>query len=210
MSATEMMTNPETSNDHGLLRLTRAGEEAAFLTLYRRHQGPIYRFVLQMSGSESLADDITQEVFMLLIRDTLPFDASRGSLSAYLYGIARNQVKRHLERGKLLVPLDEDSDEEPTLLEPLIAPDDPLGDLTRNEGLAALRQAILVLPLHYREVVALCDLEEMSYANAAQVLGCAVGTVRSRLHRAHALLVEKLRDVDEKSAARPRVTRCFA
>src|SRR4030095_13341744 len=99
--------------------------------------------------------------------------SSRGSLAPYLYGVARNQVRRHLERGKFHGPLDEDSDE--TSFEPITAPGDPRGDLTLQEGLLALRQAILTLPLHYREVVALCDIEEMSYDDAARSIGCAVG-----------------------------------
>ncbi len=94
----------------------------------------------------------------------------------------------------------------------VVAPGDPLGDLTLREGLSALRQSILALPLHYREVVALCDLEELSYEEAARSLGCAVGTIRSRLHRAHALLVQKLREGDETSsrASRNSIARCLS
>jgi RNA polymerase sigma-70 factor, ECF subfamily len=202
------MTDPQTLGDEELLRLTQAGDEHAFTVLYRRHQGPVYRFALQVSGSESVADDVTQEVFLALMREFTQFDSSQGSLAPYLYGVARNQVRRHLERGKSQVPLDEDSDEASFQL--MIAPADPLGDLTRQEGLSALRQAVLTLPLHYREVVALCDLEEMSYEDAARSIGCAVGTIRSRLHRAHALLIQKLRDANETSSGVSRNTmRCF-
>ena len=205
------MTDPQTLGDEELLRLTRAGDEQAFTVLYRRHQGPVYRFALQMSGSESVADDVTQEVFLALMREFSQFDSSRGSLAPYLYGVARNQVRRHLERGKFQVPLEEDGDEALSI-EPIVAQGDPLGDLTLREGLSALRQAILTLPLHYREVVALCDLEEMSYEEAARSLGCAVGTIRSRLHRAHALLVQKLREANETSSevSRNSITRCFS
>jgi RNA polymerase sigma-70 factor (ECF subfamily) len=58
----------------------------------------------------------------------------------------------------------------------------------------AVRQAILALPAHYREVVVLCSLHEMNYEQAAEAIGCPVGTVRSRLHRARAMLIDKLRD----------------
>ncbi len=204
------MIDPQTLGDEELLRLTRAGDEHAFTVLYRRHQGPVYRFALQMSGSESVADDVTQEVFLALMGEFFRFDSSRGSLAPYLFGVARNQVRRHLERGKFQVTLDEDSDE--ASCEPITAPGDPLGDLTLREGLSALRQAILTLPLHYREVVALCDLEEMSYEDAARTVGCAVGTIRSRLHRAHALLVQKLREGDESlsRASRNSIARCLS
>jgi RNA polymerase sigma-70 factor, ECF subfamily len=70
---------------------------------------------------------------------------------------------------------------------------DLMRDLLQAQTVAAVRQAILSLPPQYREVTVLCDLQELSYAEAAQALGCAVGTVRSRLHRARALLLDKLR-----------------
>ena len=188
------MSDPQTLGDKELLRLTRAGDESAFTLLYRRHQAGIFRFALQMSADKTVADDVTQEVFLALIRESSGFDPDRGSLAAYLYGVARNQVRRHLERGKLQIPLDENANDESLPLESMAATCDPLGDLTLLENLSALQQAVLSLPLHYREVVALCDLEELSYEEAARSIGCAVGTVRSRLHRAHGLLVQKLRE----------------
>jgi RNA polymerase sigma-70 factor, ECF subfamily len=69
---------------------------------------------------------------------------------------------------------------------------DPLDDLTQKERIEALRRAVVTLPRRYREVVVLCDLEEVDYADAAAALGCPIGTVRSRLHRARGLLLEKL------------------
>jgi len=80
--------------------------------------------------------------------------------------------------------------------------------------IASVRQAVLTLPEHYREVVVLCALHEMSYAEAAGVLGCAVGTVRSRLHRARGLLAERLRavrDAEAEGDKRPQAVtqRCF-
>lgn len=180
--------------DADLLRLMLAGDEEAFTALYRRRQAGVYRFALQMSGSEAVAEDVVQETFMVLMRDGGNFDANRGSLAAYLYGIARNHVLRAFDRERALVRFDEETEEggEPPH-ENLVARPDPLGDLTRAESVEKLRQAVLALPSHYREVVVLCELHEMSYAEAAEALGCAVGTVRSRLHRARAMLAEKLR-----------------
>ena len=74
----------------------------------------------------------------------------------------------------------------------LMVNDNPLADLIDREGIEALRRSVLALPRRYREVVVLCDLEEVDYGDAAIVLGCPIGTVRSRLHRARALLLEKL------------------
>jgi RNA polymerase sigma-70 factor (ECF subfamily) len=188
------MPASQQQSDAELLRLMLAGDEGAFTALYRRRQGGVYRFALQMSGSEALAEDVVQETFMVLMRDGGNFDAARGSLAAYLYGIARNHVLRAFDRERALVRFDDEADDGPeTPHENLITRPDPLGDLTRAETIEKLRQAVLALPPHYREVVVLCELHEMSYVEAAGALGCAVGTVRSRLHRARAMLAEKMR-----------------
>jgi RNA polymerase sigma-70 factor (ECF subfamily) len=190
-----------------------AGDEDAFVTLYRRRQGGVYRFALQMCGSESIAEDVTQEVFMVLMREAGRYDTSRGSVAAYLYGIARNHVLRHLHRDRNSVQMTDETDEDrASLAAQLVAQDDPLGDLTRSETIESVRQAVLGLPAHYREVVVLCELHEMSYAEAAEVLDCAVGTIRSRLHRARALLLAKLRELKKTDSTPSRVdpARCFA
>jgi RNA polymerase sigma-70 factor, ECF subfamily len=181
------MTDLSTVADLTLLRRMAAGDEEAFTALYRRRQGGIYRFALQMSGSEAIAEDVTQEVFMLLIREAATYDPSRGSLQAFLYGVARNHVLRALERNREGVPLDGEAERCAE------GAGDTLLNLTREEASQAVRQAVLALPSHYREVMVLCDLEEMDYANAAIALGCSIGTVRSRLHRARGLLTAKLR-----------------
>ena len=87
-----------------------------------------------------------------------------------------------------------------------------LEDLTRAETIEAVRKAILSLPAKYREVVVLCELQDVSYEETAEILGCAIGTVRSRLHRARALLFAKLRpaDVEDADSATAKSARCFA
>jgi RNA polymerase sigma-70 factor (ECF subfamily) len=148
-----------------------------------------------MSGSASAAEDITQEVFLALIREQCGYDPARGTLSGYLFGIARKLVLRYLDKGRSDVGLDyagldEGSDDSTTAQRAVY--EDPLADLTRRESIAALRRAVNALPRRYREVVVLCDLEEVDYSDAAAILACPIGTVRSRLHRARALLLEKL------------------
>jgi len=179
--------------DEQLLRLMQGGEEDAFTTLYRRRQGSIYRFVLEMSGSAPLAEDVTQEVFMALVRESRGFDPTRGSLIAYLLGMARHHALRLLKRDQTYVPVA--PEEEHWRNQGDIAPvsgEDPHSAMARRETIQSVRQAILSLPEHYREAVVLCDLNEMSYEETASVLGCSVGTVRSRLHRGRALLLQKL------------------
>src|SRR5271157_3187516 len=179
---------PETDDE--LLMRMRSGDERAFVALYRRRQAAIYRFALHMSGSATVAEDVTQEVFLALIREECGFDPQRGTLSGYLFGIARKLVLRHVERGRPDVALE--TDLESSALPEMMVADDPLADLIDREGIEALRRSVLALPRRYREVVVLCDLEEVDYGEAALVLGCPIGTVRSRLHRARGLLLEKL------------------
>jgi RNA polymerase sigma-70 factor (ECF subfamily) len=186
-------------NDAELLRLMLAGDAGAFAALYERRQGGVYRFALRMSGSETLAEDVTQDVFLALMRDGSQFDATRGSLTAYLYGIARNRVLRLLSRDKIFSPLLDERDED-GWEHNFAATDDPLADLSRRETVDNVRQAVLALPLHYRELVVLCYLQETTYEDAARITGCAIGTVRSRLSRGRALLLEKLRALQPKEA----------
>ncbi len=182
----QLMLESPSHSDGDLLRLLSGGDEGAFLEFYRRHQGLVYRFALQMSGKTEIAEEVTQEVFMVVMASGARYDAERGSVAAYLYGIARNIVLRVLERERpYLTTLDE--------LASVYVEGDVLGDLARNERVETLRKAVLALPPAYREVVVLCDLHERDYAEAATALGCAIGTVRSRLHRARALLAEKMR-----------------
>ena len=207
------MTLPTTPSDSDLLRQMMSGDEDAFTQLYRRRQGGVYRFALQMSGSQTLAEDVTQEVFIVLMRDGGRYDPDRGSLSAYLYGIARNHVLRKLEQDRPYVPfIDRSADGEEITPLAMIAEGDPLTELTRGEMIQELRDLILSMPPRYREVVALCDLHEMSYVEAAAVIGCAVGTVRSRLHRARVLLLEKLRAARDRNEGSQEIkpARCFA
>jgi RNA polymerase sigma-70 factor, ECF subfamily len=188
--ASDSMTGIHEESDDELLLRMRCGDEQAFVALYRRRQGGIYRFALHMTGSAAFAEDVTQEVFLALIRDDCGYDPERGTLSGYLFGIARKLSLRRLESVRGDVTLEPDDDSVP--LE-LAVHEDPLADLTRKEGIDALRRAVQALPRRYREVVVLCDLEELDYLQTAGVLGCPIGTVRSRLHRARALLLEKLR-----------------
>ncbi len=212
-----MRASPEQS-DEELWRLAVAGEAEAFAALYRRRQAGIYRFAFQMCGSEAVAEDVTQEVFMSLIgRETQIFDPSRGTVAGYLYGIARNQVLRRLDKERRFISLveetlDETTDESATLSMQFVAGHDPLAELTRHELIETVRQAVLALPAHYREVVVLCELHEMSYTEAAETLACAVGTVRSRLSRARALLHERLQEARQVEPERAPVDplRCFA
>jgi RNA polymerase sigma-70 factor (ECF subfamily) len=202
--------------DDGLLRRMLAGDEEAFTLLYRRKHPSIYRFALHMSGNAAVAEDVTQEVFMTLIRDAKRFDPERGTLTGFLFGIARNHVRKRWDQDRRSVPLPDESGEmgqggSTTVGGHAIGgfasaangrngngafstPAQAHHAFESLETVGRVRQAIATLPENYREVVVLCELEEMSYEEAAAALDCPLGTVRSRLHRARALLLEKLRE----------------
>lgn len=171
-----------------LLRLVEEGNAEAFSVLFARYQGPLYRFALRMSGLTPVADDVVQEVFLALIRGNHGYRPSAGPLRPYLYGMARNLVRRGIretEEGADSAEVDARVDESL----------DPLAGLTRGERIERVRTAVGALPVHYREVIVLCDLEGMGYEEAGTALGCAIGTVRSRLHRGRELLLQRLQEV---------------
>jgi len=168
------------NRENELLKLAKKGNEAAFLEIYQRHQGPVFRFALHMSGQVETAEEIVQEVFLALLSPN-SFDSTSGSLQGYLIGAARNMLRSRMRHAWRF-----------TEAEPATLGGELLDALSKEQELQDLHSAILSLPPNYREVVALCDLEGMDYAQAASHLGCPLGTVRSRLHRARAALSAKM------------------
>ena len=191
-------------HDDVLLRRSAKGDEEAFTVLYRRHQAPLYRFALRMSGHPWAAEEIVQDVFMTLIREPKKFDPQRGTLGAFLYGVARNRIMKHLERTPRDLSLDEKTESDSGIRARVIDRFTPADFAETRERSLQVRAAVLELPVEFRETVALCELEEMSYEEAAKLLDCPVGTIRSRLHRGRALLLAKLemlRDVPRRANA---------
>jgi RNA polymerase sigma-70 factor, ECF subfamily len=197
-----MTRHLDSEPDETLLAAVAAGDRDAFATLFQRRQRDVYRFALHMTGAPAVAEDVAQDVFLIVMRDAGRFEPGRSTPAAWLCGIARNCARQRLERDRTLQPLTEDDRED----ERLAVHPDPLGDLTRADRVEMLRNAVLTLPVRYREAVVLCDLQELSYAEAADALGCAIGTVRSRLHRGRAMLAMKLSDRRQPHFS----IRCFA
>ena len=196
----QMTPDLERASDDLLIAGIAAGQPEALTLLFRRRQAEVYRFALHMSGSAPLADDVTQDVFLIVMREADRYQTGRSSVTAWLCGIARNCVRQRLEREARLERLPKDDERQMPAVRP-----DPVGELARDERIAILRRAVLALPVRYREAVVLCDLEELTYADAADALGCAIGTIRSRLHRARAMLAVKLaalQPVERDSQAR--------
>ncbi|HUL35087.1 MAG TPA: sigma-70 family RNA polymerase sigma factor [Candidatus Eisenbacteria bacterium] len=178
--------------DEVLLKRSAKGDEAAFTQLYQRNQAQIYRFALRMTGRAWAAEEIVQDVFMTLVREPGKYDPKRGPLAAFLYGVARNRVMKHLERQPRELSLELPNEDGEGKEVEVVDERTPAHWAEIRERRSLVRSAVLSLPSEFRETVVLCELEEMSYEEAARALECPVGTVRSRLHRGRALLLAKL------------------
>ena len=145
-----------------------------------------------MTGNAWAAEEIVQDVFMTMMRKPKKYDAARGPLGAYLFGIARNRVMKHFDRLPREVSLEEQSTNGCGASAAAISTFTPAHWAEQQERVAHVRAAVLDLPAEFREAVVLCEMEELSYEEAATTLGCPIGTIRSRLHRGRALLLAKL------------------
>jgi RNA polymerase sigma-70 factor, ECF subfamily len=178
-------------SDH-MARLA-AGDTGALRVLYQRHGRALLRFSSAMCRSRQAAEDLVHDTFVALLREPNSFDPAQGDVFGYLCGVLRHRVSRHFRHERRLVALDlhdEGAHQHPS------PADGPADEIARSEMTLAFRRALLELPLQHREVIALCDLEELPYATVAIVLNCPVGTVRSRLHRARALLTLRLASLE--------------
>jgi RNA polymerase sigma-70 factor (ECF subfamily) len=180
---------PAPSDDLLIARIAE-GDRDAFAELYRRHHHDICRFAAHMCGSNVAAEDVVHEAFVAVIDSARRYRPGRTAARLWLLGIARN----HARRARAQRPVLSLHDQAEAGAAELAIEVDPVSDLDRRRHLEALRRAVIALPVRYREAVVLCDLHELSYADAATALGCAIGTVRSRLHRGRALLARQLCD----------------
>ena len=170
------------NTDLDLVERFRQGDRDAFAELYRVHHPGVFRFALNMTGDRGRAGELTQDVFVWLIHHAGDFDPNRGEMAAFLVGVARKLLQRQERDARRWLPL----------IEAIIRRPVPHVDPNRGIDADALRKAIVLLPVKYREAVVLCDLESRNYEEAAAMIGCAVGTIRSRLHRGRELLMRKL------------------
>lgn len=172
------------SDECALLARLAAGDAEALAQLYRRESGSVYRYALALAGDEAAALDAVQEAFAQLLRGPQGYQAGRGSLGAYLAGMARHQLLSQWRDTRRHVPLDDTLDSEPTP-----ASDERLAQSQREDGLWA---AIRRLSWPQREAITLVDLQERSYEEAAAIAGTSVDVLRTRLHRARQRLADLL------------------
>ena len=192
MTTMTMPTATTAIADHELLRQTHAGHADAFTALYRRHQGPLYRYALMRCGSSDTAADVVQEAFMGLLTKRFGFDPLRGQLQHFLFGVARNLILKLEEPRQLQVALPEPDEDGELELDLACEGAEPLARLLGNEAAEEVRRALGLLPAHYRDVVILFELHELSYQEIATVCQVDIGTVRSRLSRGRAALARRL------------------
>jgi RNA polymerase sigma-70 factor (ECF subfamily) len=164
--------------------------DAEFQLVFDEHKDAVYRFAWRMAGSPSAAEDVTQDVFMALLRHPRRFDASRGTLRAFLLGVARNLVLKRWRAEHRYEPLDDEG----MAAAPI--------DLGQGEVGDMVGRAVQALVPLQREVVILAEYEGLTLAEIADAVGADVGTVKSRLHRAR----ENLRRALAPLRSQPTVT----
>ena len=182
---------PDRVDDGDLVRRAASGDAAALGQLYERHGAAVYRFAWVLTGSEAAAADVVQEAFLAMFGRGGSFDPARGSCAAYLCGIARHLAARQVDpRIELSPDIDDLAQAESAHCAHLTPP--PSAAAERAQSLDRLYRAIRRLPPHYRDVLVLVELQELSYAEVAAIAGIELGTVRSRLARARERLRELL------------------
>ena len=178
-------------NEASLVAAARRGDREAQRALYEGYRDRVFSLIAYMVGDDDAAEDVLQATFLRVFRS---LDGFRGdsSLTTWVYRIALNESRRYRSRRRSAsVPIEDllGSGEE---LDTSSRPD---ADYSRDQRREIVSRAVQELPPRLREVVALRYAEELSYDEIAAVLGCAQGTVASRLHRALAELESRLRVV---------------
>lgn len=169
-----------------------AGDASALDPLYRREAGPVYRFALALCGNPAWAADATQEAFIALASRPAGFDPSRGSLGAYLAGVARHCVLAQWRAGPVADVGALDDDALAGAGQGGDSPANPEELLVCDQGLESFWAAVRRLPWPFREAMVLVDLQERSYAEAAAIAGIELNTLRTRVHRARRQLARLL------------------
>ena len=179
---------PERTTDEVLLKRAGAGDQAAFLELYDRHRQPIFRFAYRLLGEVDIAEDVTHDCFLSLIRKPENFRPERASLRTYLFAAARNLALKHFRDSGRETRLEEVNEE------PQLSPrQGPLRKLLDEELATEVRKAVFSLAPLQREALILFEYEGLSLNDIAEITGADVGAVKGRLYRARERLKTVLR-----------------
>lgn len=174
-----------TTQDSLLAHKARDGDQRAFTELVRLHQDGVFRFVLRMTGSRDEAMDLTQDTFIKAWQ-ALPRWQPQAQFRTWLFQIARNGALDLLRRRETLqfIPLEDDA----VFAAPQPTPEE---QFDQRQRLGLLDAALRRLPPEHREVLLLREVEQMSYTEIAQTLQIQEGTVKSRIARARAALLDR-------------------
>ncbi len=180
--------------DAELMRLIARADERAFSELYDRYEKNVYSLVYFKLKNAQDAEEAAQDVFLRLWRHARTY-SERGSVGAFVAAVAKNAAADFLRRKEeaTVALVSENADGEEITLD-LPDTDTPEDEALRRESIGEVQRAIASLPEHYREALVLCDINGMSYRDAADALGTEVGTVKSRLSRARRALREALKE----------------
>jgi len=179
--------------DLELARKAAGGDESAFEKLYRRHFRRVYAICLRMTGNASEAEDLTQDVFTNLFRKIGQF-RGMSAFTTWLHRFTVNQVLMYFRKRKSRPEFTTEEGETPVQIVQGTANPDRMPIIDR----LAIEQAIAQLPPGYRQIFVLHDVEGYEHEEIAQMLGIAVGTSKSQLHKARL----KLRSLIREQAAR--------
>lgn len=175
------------TDDALLLERAEGGDQAAFVLLYQRHRDAVFRFAFRLLDSAELAEDVTHDCFLSLIKRPGAFDPNRAAFRTYLYAAARNLALKHFRGQGRETSLD-DLEQEPIGSRR----QEPLRRLLDEELVGQVRQAVAELPPLQREALVLFEYEGLTLNEIAEVVGTDVGAVKSRLHRARGRLRNSL------------------
>ncbi|KON80270.1 sigma-70 family RNA polymerase sigma factor [Azoarcus sp. PA01] len=180
------MDDADADRDHAFIVLARAGDTRAFGEIVRRHQDRVFTFILRLTGTRDEAMELTQEVFMKAWQ-ALPEWRPQARFSTWLLQIARNLSIDMLRRRQLVqfAPLADELD----IVDTAMGPEACYATRQRD---AQLARALQRIPTEQREILLLREVEDLSYSDIARTLGLRPGTVKSRLARARAALLERL------------------
>ncbi len=179
-----------------LLRRAQAGDEDAFGELMRAHHERVFRRVAAIVRNEHDARDVSQEIWVAVWHSLKDY-RGESKFSTWLYAVATRRAIDHLRRRKrwfdrFLPFRDEGAAEAAGFAAPT---DDPRSALERTERDGRFERAIAALPPKHRSVLALREVEGLSYEEIAETLKCRPGTVMSRLFKARRLLAQKLENM---------------
>ena len=192
-------TLASSDEEHEVIRACQAGDETAFEQLYRLYSGQVFSIAMRVTGSEPEAEEVTQEVFVSVYKNIHRFEF-QSAFSTWLYRIVVRRAADSFRKVKkhIINRISMDSDEHAPVYSLADKGHTPREALVDSQNENTLERAVQKLGTKHRTIVVLRYVQDLSYEEIAQVLECRIGTVKSRLNRAHKLLKQHLEEMEYK------------